>query len=143
MFSSFTFQMLSPFLISPPKENIIPLSPSPSPCPPIYPLPLPGPGILLHWGIESSQDQGPLLPLMTDNVILCYMCSWSHGSLHVNSFLGCLVPGSSGGSGWFILLFLPWGYKLLQLLSVASPLGTLCSVQWLAESIYLDNRLFF
>jgi hypothetical protein len=61
----FTFQMLFPFLVSPLK----------TPSPPIpFPLPLltnpstslPGLGIPLHWGIEPSQDQGPLLPLMTD-----------------------------------------------------------------------------
>jgi hypothetical protein len=47
-----------------PFENLLP---SPFPCSPTYhPLPLPGPGILLHWGIEPSQDQGPLLPLMTE-----------------------------------------------------------------------------
>ena len=27
--------------------------------------PLPGPSIPLHWGIEPSQNQGSLLPLMT------------------------------------------------------------------------------
>jgi hypothetical protein len=40
----------------------------------LYPLPaptalqptIPGPGIPLYWCIEPSQDQGPLLPLMTD-----------------------------------------------------------------------------
>jgi hypothetical protein len=47
-----------------PSEN--PLSPSPPPCSPTHPLPLPGPGIPLYWGIEPLQDQGPLLPLMTD-----------------------------------------------------------------------------
>jgi hypothetical protein len=31
-----------------------------------HPLPLPGPGIPLYWGKEPSQDQGHLLPLMTD-----------------------------------------------------------------------------
>jgi hypothetical protein len=36
----------------------------------------------------------------------------TYGSLHVYS----LVPGSSGGTGFFILLFLLWGCKLLQLL---------------------------
>ena len=80
---------------------------------PLLPL---SPGIPLHWGIEHSQDQGPLLPLMNDKVILCYICSWSHGSLHVYSLVGGLVPGSSGGIGWFILLFLLWGCKPLQLL---------------------------
>jgi hypothetical protein len=44
----------------------IPLCPAPSPCSPTNPLPLPGPGISLYWGIEPSQDQRPLLPLMTD-----------------------------------------------------------------------------
>jgi hypothetical protein len=33
--------------------------------------------------IQPSQDQGPLLPLMPDKAILCYICSGSHGSLHV------------------------------------------------------------
>ena len=53
---------------------------SPQPTP--HTLPPPHPGIPLHWVIKPSQDQGPLLPLMPDNAILCYMCSWSHGSLH-------------------------------------------------------------
>jgi hypothetical protein len=47
-----------------PSEN--PLFPSTSPCSPIHPLLLPVPGIPLYWSIEPSQDQGPLLPLMTD-----------------------------------------------------------------------------
>jgi hypothetical protein len=37
------------------------------------------PGILQHWGIKASQDQGPLLPLRSDKDILCYVCGWSHG----------------------------------------------------------------
>ena len=76
-------------------ENLLFLPPSP--CSPTHPLSIPGPGIPLHWRIESSQDQGRLLPLMTDKVILvCHICSWSHGSLHVYSLVGDLVPGSSG-----------------------------------------------
>ena len=55
-----TFQMLSPFLVSTPKiTQSLPLLPNP-------PTPIPGPGIPLYWGIEPSQDQGLLLPLMTD-----------------------------------------------------------------------------
>jgi hypothetical protein len=54
--------------------------------------------------------------LMTDKAILCYICSWSHGSLHVYSLVGGLVPGSSWGSGWLILLFFLWGCKPLKLL---------------------------
>ena len=82
-----------------------PLSHFPSPCfyetasTLIHPLLLHHPIIPLHWVIESSQDQVPLLLLMPDKAIFCYKCSWSHGSLHVYSLVGDLVPGSSGGSG--------------------------------------------
>jgi hypothetical protein len=47
-----------------PSEN--PLSSPSCPYSPTHPLQLPGPGIPLYWGIEPSQDQGPLLPLMTN-----------------------------------------------------------------------------
>jgi hypothetical protein len=30
--------------------------------------------------------------LMTNKAILCYMCGWSHGSLHVYPLVGGLVP---------------------------------------------------
>jgi hypothetical protein len=93
-----------------------PLSHPPSPCSPTHPFMLLCPGIPLHWGIEPSLDQGTLLPLMSNKAILCYICSWSHGFLHVYSLVGGLVPGSSGDTGWFILLFLLRGCKLLQLL---------------------------
>ena len=64
-----------------------PLSHSPSPCfyegapPSNHPLPPPYPGILLHWSIKPSQDQEPLLSLMPDKAILCYIYGWTHGSL--------------------------------------------------------------
>jgi len=48
--------------------------------PPTHSLLPPYPGIPLHCGIEPSQDQGSLLPLMADKAILCYIFSWSHGS---------------------------------------------------------------
>jgi hypothetical protein len=54
--------------------------------------------------------------LMFNKAILRYMCSWSHGSLHVYSLVGGLVPVSFEGTGWFILLFLLWGCKDIQLL---------------------------
>ena len=60
------------------------------------PLPFHFSSIPLHWGIKSPQDQGPPLPLMSDKAVLCYICSWSHGSLHVYSLVGGLVPGCSG-----------------------------------------------
>jgi hypothetical protein len=105
-----------------------------SPCSSTHPLPLPCPGIPLYWIIKPSQDQGSLLPLMSSKAILCCICSWSHGSLHVYSLVGGLVCGISGGSEWFILLILLWGCKLLTL---APPLGTLRSAQWVAENIHL------
>jgi hypothetical protein len=54
--------------------------------------------------------------LMASKAILCYICIWNHESLHVYSLIGGLVPGNSGGTGWFILFFLLWGCKLPQLL---------------------------
>jgi hypothetical protein len=99
-----------------------PLSSPSLPCfyeqvpPSTHPLPPHHSSISLHWGIESLQDQGPPLPLMPDKAILCYICSWSYGSLHVYSLAGGLVPGSSRESGWLILLFFLWGCKPLQLL---------------------------
>jgi hypothetical protein len=110
IFSLFTFQMFSPFLLSPPKTQ---LSHLPSPCSPTHPLLLHCPSILLYWGIEPSQEQGSLLSLVSHKVILFYICCWSHGSLHVYPMVGGLAPGSSGGTGWFILLFLLWGFKPL------------------------------
>ena len=56
-------------------SNIIPfpsfpsetsLSYPPSFCSPTHQLPLPAPRILLYRDIEPSQDEGPLLPLMTN-----------------------------------------------------------------------------
>jgi hypothetical protein len=49
----------------------------PSPCSLTHPLPFLCTGIPLHWGIEPSQDQGPLLPLMSHKALLCYICCWS------------------------------------------------------------------
>jgi len=63
---------------------------------PTYPLQPQRPVITLHWGNHTTQDQGLLLLLMLNNAILCYICSWSHGSLHVYSLVGGLVSGSSG-----------------------------------------------
>jgi hypothetical protein len=82
--------------------------------PPTHPFPPHRTNILLYWGIKPPQDQGPPLPLMRDKAILCCICSWSHGSLHVYSLVGGLVPGSSEGSAWLTLLFFLWDCKLLQ-----------------------------
>jgi hypothetical protein len=67
IFSLFTFRMLSLFLVSPVKNTLPYPVPYPLPilCSPTHQLQLPGPGTPPHWGIEPSQDQAPLLPLMT------------------------------------------------------------------------------
>ena len=79
--------MLSPFLVSP-----LQFPPySPPFClyectPPTIPLSWPHHfSIPFLWEIKTPKNQGPPLPLMSDKAILCYMCIWSHESLHVDS----------------------------------------------------------
>jgi hypothetical protein len=121
--------MLSLLLVSPWK------TPIPSHCSPTQPLLLPGLGIPLHCGIDPSQDQWPLLPLITDKAILSCICSWSYESHHVYSFVGGLVL-------WgylFHIVVPPIGVQTPSapwVLSLVPPLETLCSGQWLAENIY-------
>jgi hypothetical protein len=80
--------------------------------------------------IKHSQDQGSLFPLMFDKTIVCYMCSCSHGSFHVYFLVGGLVPGNSGDSGWFIMLFSLLVCKYIQLPSpffnscIGDPIGS-------------------
>jgi hypothetical protein len=102
-----------------------------------HPLLPPCPGIPLYWGMEPSQDQGPLLRLMPNKAILSYICGWSHWTFHVYSLLGGLVPGSPGDSGWLILFFFSWVANLFSSFSPFSnsSIGTPCSVQQLAASI--------
>jgi hypothetical protein len=52
---------------------------------------------------------------MSHKSILCYISHWSLESLHVYTLVGGLVPGSSGGTGWCILLFLLWVYKPFEI----------------------------
>jgi hypothetical protein len=58
--------MFSPFLVHPFPR--IPLTLHISLCSPTHPLLLPGPGSPLYWGIEPSQDQVPLFPLMINQL---------------------------------------------------------------------------
>jgi hypothetical protein len=95
------------------------------------PLPPRHPNIPLRWGIEPPQDQGPPFPLMPEKTILCYICSWSHRFLYVYSLFGDLVSGSSGGVWLVDFVVLPMGLPTPS----APPLGTPCSVWWLAVSI--------
>jgi hypothetical protein len=108
--------------------------------PPTHPLPSLCPDIPLYWGIKPSQDKGPPLSLMPDNDILCYFCSWSHGSLHVYTLVGGLVPGTSRGVWLVNIVVLSMGMKTPSapsVLSLTLLLGTKCSVQWMATSIHI------
>ena len=109
----FTFQVLSPYSVSPLLETPYPIPPPPASMRVFF-----HPSTHSHLStldsptLGESKDRGPLLPLMPAKAILCYTCSRSH----VYSLVGGLVPGSSGRSGWLILLFFLCGYKPLQLL---------------------------
>jgi hypothetical protein len=105
---------VSPFPNSHPPETPYPIIPPLTsmrvyPHLPIHPLPPPPPcsHISLHWGIEPSWNQGPLLPLIPNKAIIIYR--WTHGSLHVYTLVGDLDPGSSG---WLLFFFL-WGCEQL------------------------------
>lgn len=52
------------------------------------------PGIILHWGKESSQDQGLFLLLRLDNDILCYQCGRIPESFHVYWLIGVVLKSS-------------------------------------------------
>jgi hypothetical protein len=127
--------MLSPFLVSPQKN---PLFHSPLPLwanPPTH--------TSLSWqfptlGHRAFSWPRASPPIDVQQAILYYICSLSNGSLHV--YPGC----------WFSPWEL-WGYCLVHIvvltmglqtpsapwvLSLAPPSGTLCLVQWLAESIH-------
>jgi hypothetical protein len=86
--------MLDPFLVSPP---IIPSHLLLLPNPPTF---IPGPRISLYWGIEPSQDLGPLFSFPIDDQL-------GHPVLHIHLepqvqtcvFFGGIVPKSSEGTG--------------------------------------------
>ena len=89
-------------------------SQSPSLClyegtpPPIHPLLPHRSNIPLCWGIKPSLDQGPPLILMPDKSIFLYICSWSHGFLHVYILFG-----------WW---FSPWEIWVFQLVDTVLPM---------------------
>jgi hypothetical protein len=99
---SFTFQMLSLFPFSP--RNCHPIAGPPAALRVFPHLPTHSwlPTLSLPYtGAPPLQYQGPLLPLMPNKVILCYLCNWSSESLSPCVILGS-VPGSAAGSGWLI-----------------------------------------
>ena len=74
-----------------------------NPCPPVpvsqstlshFPVRIPP-----HCSIQAFQDRAPLLPLISNKAILCCICFWSHGLLHLHSLVDVFVPGSLGVLG--------------------------------------------
>jgi len=141
--------MFSPFL-APHPWNPYPTPPHPASMKVLHHAPIcsllhPCPGIPQQCDMELSQDQGPFLPLMPNKAILCYICYWRHESFHVYSFVGSLVPGSSGV--WLIdIVVLPMGLQTPSAISVHSltpPLGTPShSNRWLQASASVFDRLW-
>ena len=97
IFYLFTFQIFFPLPFCPLETPSHPLFPFLRRCSLSQPHLTPHPGIPLHWSIEPSQDQGPLLSLMPNKTILFCIYIWSNGLLHVYSLDGGSVPGSSWG----------------------------------------------
>jgi hypothetical protein len=136
IFSLFTFQMLSSYMVSPLETSYpIPLSPDSIRVLSHTPIHSSLPALAFpHTGpsIKPSQDQGPLLPLVPNKTTLFYICSWSHGAHHVYSLVGGLVPESSGV---LVCSYCCSSYGAASSfsslsLSLAPSLRTLCSVQW-------------
>jgi len=89
---------------------------------------------------KPSQEQGLFLPLMLDSAILCHICGWSHGSLHLYSLVGGLVPGSSGGIWLVDIVVLPMVLQTPSappVFSLTPQLGSPCSVPWLAATLLI------
>jgi len=87
--------MLSPFPVSPPQP------PHPFPLPCFYedaPLSIHShlPALTFPYTGASSLHRTKGLPshLMPDKAILCYICGWSHGKLHVCSLGGVFLSVS-------------------------------------------------
>jgi hypothetical protein len=115
MFSLFTFQMSFLFQVPPSETSPYPISSPPAHQPTHSPLltnPLTPASWSWHYPILGpsasppiDEQQGhPLLHMQLEpRVPPCVL------------FVGGLVPGRSGGTGWFILLFLLWCCKHFQL----------------------------
>ena len=125
--------MLFPILVFP-LQTLYPILPSPQFYEGAYPPTHPPhcPSISLYWGREPSQNQDAPLPLMPDKAILCYICSWSHGSLSIYSLVGGLILGSSGVGGCLVdIVVLPMGLQTFSapsVLPLTPPFSFLCSI---------------
>jgi hypothetical protein len=83
-----------------------------------------------HWVFA-----GPCLPLMFYKAILCYICGWSHGSLHVYS----LVCGSVCGSVVLPVVASPFSYfSTFSNSSIGEPMLS-PMVAWKHAPLYLSD----
>jgi hypothetical protein len=101
--------------------------PFPAPYSPTHPFSLPCPGFRLHWDIQASPDKGFSSHWCTTR-LFSVLFDWWISTWELCGY--CLIHNVA----------LPKGLQApsaLLILSLAPPLGTLCSVQWLAESIHL------
>ena len=90
----------------------------------------------LFYRVSSRPDRATLKSPVLKNQ--ANICTWSHGSLHVYSLVGSLVPGSSGGVWLVHIVVLPMGLQTPtapSVLFLTHLLGTPFSVQWWAASI--------
>jgi hypothetical protein len=150
IFSLFTIQMLSLFLIFPSRTRL-----STPPC--LYVTHLLHTPTSLFWHSSTLWClvfTGPSTSPPIDapyKAILCYICVCSYVSLHLYSLGGGLVLGRPGGRIciWLvgiIVLFMglqtPSASSVLSLTSsLGNSLKTLCSVQWLPVSLCICQAL--
>jgi hypothetical protein len=111
--------MLSPFPV------VVPPNPLPHPPFPASMRVLPHPLIHSHlphspaFSYTGASSLHRTITWRPYKAILCYICGWSHGSLHVYFLVGDLVPGSSEGV-WFVVVVLPMGLQTPSAPSVFS-----------------------
>ena len=89
--------------------------------------------------LSLHRTKGPLFPLI-NKAFLCYICAWSHGLRLENSFVVSALGVHRGGRLRVHIVVLPMKLQTPlapSVLSLSPPLGTPCSVQWLAGSICL------
>jgi hypothetical protein len=88
--------------------------------------------MLGHWAFTGPRVFPPINAQQDRPLLHMWLEPWIPPWI----LFGGLVPGSSGGSGWLILLFFLWVCKPLQLLH-SFPKLLHCSVWWLAASIHI------
>jgi hypothetical protein len=79
------------------------------PYPSTHPHPPSLPGIFLHWGIEPPQEQGLLLPLMSNKTCLCQIHTWPEPWVPLCVLFGWWSSPRELQGVWQLTLLLPHG----------------------------------